>query len=203
MSPTCATPWTDEAFLAWWAGELAAPEQDALEEHVLSCDECARRGRTLAAVAEGLQALVREGEVPTAMPPAVIERLQREGRRIREYRVRPGEGVQCTVSPDDDVVLAALRAELKGVSRLDLVVRVDDGPEQRFPDLPFDPEGDELVFAPSADTLRAMPAHVQQLRLVAVDPEGERVLGEYTFTHTPWPGPDVGPSGGPGGGSSF
>jgi hypothetical protein len=188
MSPTCATPLTDEALLAWWAGELAAPEQDALEEHVLSCDECARRGQTLAAIAEGLRALVRRGEVATAMPPAVVERLQREGRRIREYHVGPGGGVQCTVSPDDDVVLAALTANLNGVSRLDLVVRVDDGPEQRFPDLPFDPDGDELVFAPPADTLRAMPAHIQRLRLVAVDRQGERVLGEYTFNHTPWPG---------------
>ena len=189
MRPACATPVTDEALLALWAGELAAPEQDRLEEHILSCDECARRGQTLAAVAEGLRSLVRQGEVPTAMPPAVIERLRHEGRRIREYRVRPGGGVQCTVSPDDDVVLASLTANLRGVSRLDLVIRVDDGPEQRIPDLPFDPEGDELAFAPSTDTLRAMPAHVQRLRLLAVDPQGERVLGEYTFDHTPWPEP--------------
>lgn len=187
MSPACGTPVADETLLAWWAGELAAPEQDPLEEHLLSCDECARRGQTLAAVAEGLRGLVRQGEVPTAMPPAVIERLRQEGRRIREYRVRPGGGVQCTVSPDDDVVLAALAADLGDVSRLDLVIRVDDGPEQRIPDLPFDPDGDELVFAPSADTLRAMPAHVQRLQLLAVEPEGERVLGEYTFDHSPWP----------------
>jgi hypothetical protein len=188
VNTACTTPLTDETLLAWWAGELAGPEQDQVEEHLLSCDECARRGQTLAAVAEGIRGLVRSGELPTALPPIVVERLQKEGRRIREYRVRPGGGVQCTVSPDDDVVLARLTADLGGVSRLDLVIRVDDGPEQRLPDLPFGPDDDEIVFAPSADALRSMPAHVQRLRLLAVDPQGEKVLGEYTFDHTPWPG---------------
>jgi len=184
----CTTPVTDELFLAWWAGELAATEQDPIEEHLLSCDKCAHRGRGLAAVAEGVRGLVRTGELPTVLLPAVVERLLQEGRRVREYRVPPGGGVQCTVGPDDDVVLARLTAELGGVSQLDLVIRVDDGPEQRLADLPFDPAGGELVFAPSADTLRAQPAHVQRLRLVAVDPQGDRVLGEYTFQHAPWPG---------------
>jgi hypothetical protein len=186
MSTVCATPLTDEALLAWWAGELPLPEQERLEEHLLSCDDCSRRGHTLAAVAQGVQGLVRAGELPAVVLPAVVERWRSEGRRIREYRVRPGGGVQCTVSPDDDVVLSRLRAELGGVGRLDLVIRVDDGPEERLSDLPFDSTADELIFAPSAVALRAMPAHVQRMRLLAVEEEDERVLGEYTFHHTPW-----------------
>jgi hypothetical protein len=188
MSAACATPLTDETLLAWWAGELPPPEQEQLEEHLFSCDGCSRRGDTLAAVAEGVRGLVRAGEVPAVVLPAVVERWQSEGRRIREYRVPPGGGVQCTVGPEDDVVLARLTAELGGVGRLDLVIRVDDGPEERLSDLPFDSAAEELVFAPSAATLRAMPAHVQRMRLLAVEEEGERVLGEYTFHHTPWPG---------------
>jgi hypothetical protein len=188
VTATCTTPVTDETLLAWWAGELATTEQEPFEEHLLSCEECARRAAGLAAVAEGVRGLVRTGELPTVLLPAVVERLQQEGRRVREYRVRPGGGIQCTVGPDDDVVLARLEADLGAVSRLDLVIRVDDGAEQRLPNLPFDPEGGELVFAPSADTLRASPAHVQRMRLLAVDPQGERVLGEYAFHHTPWPG---------------
>lgn len=188
MSAACAAPLTDEALLAWWAGELAAPEQDTLEEHLLSCDECARGGQTLAAIAGGVGELARNGALSIAVLPAVVERLRREGRRIREYRVPPGGGVQCTVGPDDDVVLARLGADLGGVSRVDLVIRVDDGPERRLSDLPFDPDEDELLFAPAAGALRALPAHVQRMRLLAVEPQGERVLGEYTFHHTPWPG---------------
>ena len=188
MSAGCAAPLADEALLAWWAGELEGPDQEQLEEHLLSCDECSRRGHALASVAEGVRGLVRRGALSTPLLPAVVERLRHEGRRIREYRVRPGGGVQCTVSPEDDVVLARLTADLGGVSRLDLVIRVDDGPEERLSDLPFDPDDDELVFSPAADALRAAPAHVQRLRLLAVEPQGERALGEYTFHHTPWPG---------------
>ena len=188
MSAACTARLTDETLLAWWAGELEGPDQEQLEEHLFSCDECSRRGHTLAGVAEGVRGLVRKGALSTAILPAVVERLRDEGRRIREYSVRPGGGVQCTVSPEDDVVLARLTADLGGVSRLDLVIRVDDGPEERLSDLPFDPDDGELVFAPAADALRGLPAHVQRLRLLAVDPQGERVLGEYTFHHTPWPG---------------
>jgi hypothetical protein len=188
VSPPCPTPLTDEPLLSWWAGELAAPEQDSLEEHLLSCNECARRGQTLAALGEGLRGLVRTGEVPAVFPPPVVDRLRGEDRQIREYRVPPGGGVQCTVSPDDDVVLARLVTSFEGVSRLDLVIRVDDGPEMRLSDVPFDPGDDELIFAPSTEWLRSLPAHVQRLRLVAVEPRAERLLGEYTFHHTPWPG---------------
>jgi hypothetical protein len=102
--------------------------------------------------------------------------------------VAPGGGVQCTVGPEDDVVLTRLLADLRGVGRLDLVLTIDDGVEHRLPDLPFDASAGEVLFAPSADVLRAQPAHVQRLRLLAIGPEGERLLGQYTFDHTPWPG---------------
>ena len=64
-------------------------------------------------------------------------------------------------------------------------------PSTGFPDLPFDPSTGEVILAPSADVLRARPAHVERLRLLAVGPEGDRLLGEYTFDHTPWPGASV------------
>jgi len=33
-----------------------------------------------------------------------------------------------------------------------------------------------------------LPSHRQVMRLVAVEAEGERVLGEYTFNHSAWVG---------------
>ena len=85
-------------------------------------------------------------------------------------------------------VILTIRVELSGVTRLDLLSRIDDGPERRVPDLPFDAATGELTVMPQTAELRARPVHVERMRLVAVEPEGERLLGEYTFDHTPWPG---------------
>jgi hypothetical protein len=184
----CREPLPDETLLDWWSGELEPAEARRVERHLLACGSCSGRAGSLAAVADGVRALVREGRLAAVVSPVVVERLRREGRRIREYRVAPGGGVQCTVGPDDDVVLARLGADFAGVTRVDLVRRSGDAPEERYDDLPFDAAAPELIFAPPTDVLRAMPAVVERMRLVAVEPGGERLLGEYVFDHTPWPG---------------
>ena len=188
MNAPCRTPIADEALLDWWGSDLTNPERARLEEHLLSCEACAARVAASARLFQGVRDLVRRGDLPVVVLPSVVDLLRREGRRIHEYRVAPGRGVQCTVGPDDDVVLARLSADLHDVVRLDLVSRIDDGAEYRLPDLPFDSSAGEVVLAPSADILRARPAQVERMRLLAVGPEGDRLLGEYTFTHTPWPG---------------
>jgi putative zinc finger protein len=185
---SCSSPLAEDLVLDWWTGELAAAEARRVERHLLSCGSCAARAELLPAVAGGIQALVASGRLPGVLAPLVLERLRRDGRRIREYRVPAGGGVRCTVGPDDDVLIARLGVDLAGVTRVDLVTRVDDGPEQRYADLPFEPAARELIVAPPTDGVRARPAHVERMRLIAVEPEGERLLGEYTFDHTPWPG---------------
>ena len=137
MSP-CSSPLTDAQVLAWWSGELAAPDARVVERHLLSCGSCSARAELAGALAEGIRGLVREGRLPVVVDPIVLERLRGEGRRIREYRVAPGGSVQCTVAPEDDVVLSRLAVDLESVTRVDLVRRSGDGPEQRLADLPFD-----------------------------------------------------------------
>lgn len=188
MSDTCARPIADDAFLDWWAGELVLAERRRLERHLLACDECAARLHGAYAIADGVRTLVRHGRLPTVLSTSGLERLRREGRRVREYRVAAGEGVQCTVAPEDDVLVARLAIPPLGAPRLDLLARLGDGEEERLADLPLEPGASELILAVPIDAVRALPAHVLVLRLLAVRPEGERPLGEYTFNHTPWPG---------------
>jgi hypothetical protein len=188
VTRACEAPLSEDDLLDWWSGGLPGECRRSVEEHLLSCDACATRGHDLAALAQGVRGLVREGRLPAVVLPAVVDRLEREGRRIRTYRVPAGSGVHCTVGPEDDVVLARLEVDLRGVSRLDLVSRIDDGPERRLSDLPFDEAAGELILAAPTPILRERPRHVERLRLLALDPGGERLLGEYTFDHTPWPG---------------
>ena len=184
---TCRAPLGEGRILEWWTGEIPAAARRSVEEHLLACDGCSGRLRFVQELAEGIGSLLRGGELPAVVVPAVVERLRRDGRRIREYSVGAGGAVQCTVSPEDDLVLARLGADLRGVSRLDLVSRLDDGPEERLTDLPFDSLAGELLFFPPVDVIRARPASVERFGLRAVSPDGERLLGRYAFHHTPWP----------------
>jgi len=189
VTVSCAKPIADDAFLAWWTGELAAPERRRLEAHLLACDDCAARLRLAGAVADGVRALVRQGRVPTVLTAGALERLRREGRKVREYRVAPGGGVHCTVAPEDDVLVARLELRPGGDARVDLVSRLNDGEGERLSDLPVEPGASELILAVPIDVVRSRPAHVLVLRLVEAGPGGDRTLGEYTFRHTPWPAP--------------
>ena len=92
--------------------------------------------------------------------------------------------MNCTVAPEDELLVARLEAPLAGVNRVDAIAYPPDAPAEVFRDIPFDAASGEVVVAPRIARIRAMPSHRQRLRLVAVDPSGERIIGDYTFDHT-------------------
>ncbi len=185
----CATPIEVERLVAWWLGELPAAADAPIEEHLFGCAYCTRRLEELAALASGIRAAVRGGAVHAVISQPFLEYMKRQGMRIREYRVAPGERVACTIGANDDAVVSRLQVALAGVTRVDAVQSIDlgDGRLQqwRLEDVPFDPKADEMLSLPSATALRKLPAHTFRVQLVAVDEAGERSLGEYTFAHTP------------------
>ena len=188
-SARCAEPIEFEALVAYWLGELPTAAEAPIEEHIFGCAYCTRRVEELAALASGIRAVVRNGAVGAVITPPFLEHMRRQGMRIREYRLAPGERVACTIRADDDAVVSRLQAVLAGVARVDALHSLDlgDGRLQhwRAEDLPFDPGAGEVLALPSAEQLRRLPAHVFRIRLVATDESGERTLGEYTFAHTP------------------
>ena len=60
--------------------------------------------------------------------------------------------------------------------------------QQRMHDIPFNAATDEVVFTPRIGTIRAQGASTARVQLLAVDHQSERLIGEYTFIHTPWHG---------------
>jgi hypothetical protein len=120
---------------------------------------------------------------------AFVRRLVEQGVRVREYRLPHNGSVDCTVTPDDDVVVARLEAPLGGVARLDMVEMDADGKGRtRLQDIPFRADSGGVVVVSRTDELRALPASTTRMRLLAVDATGERVIGEYIFRHTPHAG---------------
>jgi hypothetical protein len=185
----CADPIELVSLVAYWLGELPTAVEAPIEEHFFGCAYCTRRLEELAALAFGIRAVVRSGAVRAIVTQPFLEYMKRQGMRIREYRLAPGERVACTIRADDDAVVSRLQVPLAGVKRVDALQSLDLGEghvqQWRVEDVPFDPNADEVLSLPSAEALRKLPAHTFRVQLVAMDEFGERPLGEYTFAHTP------------------
>ncbi len=127
---TCSDP-IDEAVLAdYWLGALASAEEEVVEEHLIGCDECGARVRAVIALAEGVRDLARAGSLRLVVSDAFVRRAAEEGLRVRECTPPRGGGVQCTVTAEDDLLIARMAADLSGAKRVDLSLCNERGVEQ-------------------------------------------------------------------------
>ena len=189
------TPISAGVLAEYWAGTLPPEEEEAVETHLFGCDACSARLRDLAALAEGVRTLAREGRLRMVVSDAYLARAAQDGLRVRQYAPPPGGAVDCTVTTEDDLVVGRLAADLTGAQRVDLCICDEGGVERlRMPDIPVRAGADGVIYQESIAFLKAAPSLVMVARLVAVDEAGgERILGEYTFRHTrTLPGPGAG-----------
>jgi len=182
----CASP-IDAAVLAdYWLAELAPAEESAVEEHIFVCDDCARSLQSVIDLAEGVRTLAKQGNLGMIVTREFLDRLAREGLRAREYAPRAGGSVECTVTPQDDLLIGRLAADLSGVEKLDLSLCDPSGAERmRFRDIPFRAGLGEVLLNYPIGLARQSGPDVLVMKLLAITAQGDRVLAEYTFNHTP------------------
>lgn len=189
---SCPSP-IDAAILSdYWLGALAGGEEEAVEEHLLSCDECGARLREVIALEEGVRKLARGGSLGMIVSDAFLKRAAEEGLRVREYAPPAGGSVECTVTAEDDILIGRLSANLSAAKRVDLRLSDGRGVERiRLTDIPFNSASGSVAFQQPITYAKAAPSETLIVRLVAFDDSGrERLLGEYTFNHTrTLPGP--------------
>lgn len=177
------------ALLAYWLGDAEADRARAVEEHWFACAECAARLQDLVRLCEEVGRLVRSGSVRAVVPAAFIERLRAAGVRLREYRLDPGGSVSCTITPQDDFVVAHLHAPLGDVRRLDMLMTEGSGDPFRVEDVAFDPAADGVVLASSSVDLRQLGFATLRVQLLSVADGADDVIADYTFNHSPhWAG---------------
>ena len=175
----------DAQLLAYWLDELGETDATKLEEQLFACAQCSARLRELLELREAVERAFSDSRFATAVTPEFIERLRKSGLLLREYRVEPGGSTYCTMGPQDDFVVSRLQAPLAGVGQVDIVI--DDGDTQyRAMRVPFTAEANEVTVIPPVAVLRNLKFATQRMRLYAVTPSSERLLGEYTFNHEPW-----------------
>jgi hypothetical protein len=189
----CPNPIEPAVLMDYWLAALPSREEEAVEEHLLTCDRCGDRLRETIALAEGLRTLAQSGSLVVVLTDGFVQRAKAAGRRVREYAPPAGGSVQCTVAADDDFLVADLAADLSGVTRVDLSWCDRAGFEQlRMTDIPVGADTGRVICQQSIRFAKASGDDSMIARLVAVDAQGaERLVGEYTFHHTrtiPGPG---------------
>jgi len=180
-----------EALLDYWLHEnVSSAAVDAADEHLMQCEACGHALDELIALGEGVRSAFRAGAVSAVTTAAFVRRLAGQGMRVREYRLPVNGSVDCTVAPDDELLVSHLEAPLEGVQRLDAVTEwsLEPGIEHRLEDVPFDPQAGEVLYLPKLAAVKELPANILQVKLLAVEAAGVREIGRYVFHHRPWPG---------------
>ena len=179
-----------EALLDYWLDDGDPAAIEAIDEHLMRCDPCGQALDDLVALGDGVRAAFRSGAVATMATDAFLKRVVGRGVHVREYRLPRNGSVNCTVGPDDELLVAHLETPLQGVERLDAVVTLSFEPDvqHRLQDVPFDSQAGEVLWLPKLRLVRNAPAHTAEVTLLSVDAGAPRELGRYTFRHRPWPG---------------
>lgn len=182
MTAACASPIADERLIDYWTGDLPAADGATLEEHFFSCADCSARLEGVASVAGGVAALARQGRISGIISRAMLNRLQRDGVRVRQFTLDPGETVPCAAFPGDDVVVTSLNANLAGVQSVSLrVTGPGDTLFGAIDDIPVSAAATGVLWVTPGAFVRSMPS--QQLRLTLRSAD-DALLGEYVLEHT-------------------
>jgi hypothetical protein len=164
------------------AGALSDPETAAVEEHLFSCADCGARAAELDALARAIPAAVRSAEVGGVVTDAVLNRLARDGVRVRSFTLSPGDVVPCAVWDGDELIALRLRGDFSDASEITMSQRIAGTEVLRATDQMATVHG-ELTYALSATRVRELPVVDVEI-LVSARKEGEdRQIGSYRLVH--------------------
>ena len=166
------------------AGELAETDAAAIEEHLFACADCARRAAELDALVRAIRPAMRSAEVGGFVTDAVLNRLAREGVRVRTYALSPGAIVPCGVWDDDELMVLRLRADVGGASEFTMSQRVAGTEVLRATgQAQTATSRGELIYTLSASWVRQLAAVDIEVLLSAHEGGEERPIGSYTLVH--------------------
>ena len=163
------------------AGDLPEPEAAAIEEHLFSCADCGTRAAEFDALARAIRPAVRSSEVGGFVTDAVLNRLAREGMRVRTFALSPGAIVPCAVWDDDELMALRLRADFSGADEVTLSQRVAGAEGSRATGQVV-PSGEIIYLLPAA-WVRQLPVVEVEIVLTAREDGEDRPVGSYTLVH--------------------
>jgi anti-sigma factor RsiW len=164
------------------AGELPAADASAFEEHLFSCSGCGARAAEFDALTEAIRRAVRSAEIGGFVTDAVLNRLAREGVRVRSFALSPGASVSCAVWDDDELMALRLHGDFSGTGEITLSQRVA-GTEVIRATGQVAPDRGEVIYAVPAAWVRQLPVVDVDVVLTAREEGEDRLIGSYTLIH--------------------
>ena len=174
---------THDEFTDYAAGELPDADAAALEEHLFSCAECGARAAAFEGLVGAIRPAVESGQVSGFVTDAVLNRMARQGLRMRTYALSPGDRVPCGVWDGDEVMVLRLRGDFGHASEFTLSRRVGGSEVSRATVSLAPGPRPELIHILPAALVRELPAVELDVRLTAHEEGGERLVGAYTLVH--------------------
>jgi len=165
------------------AGDLQGDAAVALEEHLFSCADCAARAAEFDALVRAVPHALRSAEVGGFVTDAVLNRLAREGVRIRTFVLSPGAIVPCAVWEEDELMVLRLRADFSGAGELTLSQHSGGTELVRLTTQAVVPPHGELIHLTPAALIRQLPEVEIDVVLTASDEGQQREIGRYTLLH--------------------
>ena len=93
-SASCANPVDAAVLMDYWLAALPSDEEQAVEEHLMTCDSCGDRLREMIALSEGLRALAQSGSLVVVISDRLVTHAEEIGQHVRHTRRR--RAAACT-----------------------------------------------------------------------------------------------------------
>jgi len=165
------------------AAELPESEAASIEEHLFSCADCAARAAELDALVRSIRPAVKSAQVGGFVTDAVLNRLARDGVRVRTFALSPGAVVPCAVWDDDELMVLRLRGDFGGASEFTLSQRVAGAEVSRATGQVATSSHGEVTYTVPAAWVRQLPVTEVEVLLTAHEEGAERPIGSYTLAH--------------------
>ena len=164
------------------AGELPAAEAAAIEAHLFSCADCAARAAEFDALVRAIRPAVRSAAVGGFVTNEVLNRLSRDGARVRTYTLSPGAIIPCALWDDDELIAMRLRGDFGSAGEFTMSQRIAGTEVVRATGHVATSHG-EIVYLVPAAWVRQLPVVEIEVLLTAHEGGEERPIGSYTLAH--------------------